>query len=408
MILPSAPRIEGQAGSIASFALKVRPISRTTSCGQAYELFVNDDSLLAVPVVAGERPVGLLYRHDLTQQLAHGYGRALFERKPVSKLMDPDPLIVDRSVGIEQLQSLIVVEKQSALLRGFIITEGGRYLAMGTALALLRLVMLDTERRNVALEVERRRAEEASLSKSRFLAQMSHELRTPLNAIIGFSDVLRHQMFGPLSERYLGYATDIHTSGQHLLSIINDILDLAKIEAGRFDLHDNTELSLKAACNEVTRMMHERAEAAGLRFDIELERGLPPLRADARAFRQMLLNLLSNAIKFTPPGGSLHLFARLCGDGRLAVGVRDTGIGIAPADLPTALTPFGQISSELSRRYEGTGLGLPLVKSLVELHGGELKIDSAPCQGTTATILFPASRVVGEAAHGPLAVSTGR
>jgi two-component system cell cycle sensor histidine kinase PleC len=328
-------------GSIASFAERVTPISPMLTCGRAYNLFVAEPGLLALPVTEGERPVGLLYRHDLTQHLAHGYGRPLFERKPVTRFMDPDPLIVDRSVGAERIQSMIVVEKQSALLRGFIITEQERYLAMGTALGLLRLSVIEIERRNVALELERRRAEDASSSKSRFLAQMSHELRTPLNAIIGFSDILGQEIFGPLPERYQTYARDIHWSGQHLLSIINDILDMAKIEAGKLEHTDQRELAIDLVCTEVARIMRERATTVGLRLELAMAPGLPRLRADARAIRQMLLNLLSNAIKFTPAGGLVALQAHVLPDGRLGVAVRDSGIGMAPEEVATALLPFG-------------------------------------------------------------------
>lgn len=234
---------------------------------------------------------------------------------------------------------------------------------------------------------------------------MSHKLRTPLNAIIGFSEILSRQMFGPLPGRYRGYVADIHASGQHLLSIISDILDMAKIEAGKLELSDKTELSLEAVCSDAARIVRERAVSARLRFEITVASDLPCLKADARALRQILLNLLSNAIKFTKAGGWVTFFANRASDGRLAVGVRDSGIGIAPEDLPTALTPFGQISNELSRRYEGTGLGLPLVKSLTELHGGEFLIDSVPGLGTTATILFPLARLGRQSAtdEGPTA-----
>ena len=236
-------------------------------------------------------------------------------------------------------------------------------------------------------------AELANRTKSEFLANMSHELRTPLNAIIGFSEIVAGELLGPIGgKRYVEYARDIHASGIHLLSIISDILDLSKIEAGRRELAESM-VDLYDAAESSLRLVRGRAENGGVKLVNDVARTLPRLAADERAVKQILLNLLSNAVKFTPENGRVSIAAELRGDGTLAMSVLDTGIGIAPENIPRALAPFSQVDSSLSRRYEGTGLGLPLVKSLIELHGGRLELASEVGKGTAATIVFPARRV---------------
>jgi signal transduction histidine kinase len=237
------------------------------------------------------------------------------------------------------------------------------------------------------------RAEVANRAKSEFLANMSHELRTPLNAILGFSDIIGRRLFGAAAdERYADYARDIHEAGSHLLSIINDILDLSKIEAGHSTLAES-EISLDTVIGEVRNLVSEHVRKAGVVFRVIAPEPSPLLRIDARKFLQILTNLLSNACKFTPQGGLVTLAARLREDGGLDVTVRDTGIGIAPEDLETVLLPFGQVESAFSRNYHGTGLGLPLAKALAELHGATLGIESAAGAGTNVTVSLPASRV---------------
>jgi two-component system cell cycle sensor histidine kinase PleC len=238
-------------------------------------------------------------------------------------------------------------------------------------------------------EAEKVRAETANRAKSEFLANMSHELRTPLNAINGFSEIMAAEMYGPLGDkRYRDYVTDILNSGQHLLALINDILDMSKIEAGKMSLRFEP-VSLQEVAEDAARLVRNRAEAAGLDLTLEFP-PLPEVEADYRAVKQVLLNLLSNAIKFTPRGGRITILAEVgAGGERVRMGVRDTGIGIAPDDLARLAKPFEQIEHQHAKTQQGTGLGLALSKSLVELHGGLIDLKSAPGQGTTASFTLP-------------------
>jgi len=223
---------------------------------------------------------------------------------------------------------------------------------------------------------------------------MSHELRTPLNAIIGFSEILTGELFGPHSvPRYGEYAGDIMQAGKHLLALINDILDLSKAEAGRLDLN-RERIFLPEMFDECLRLVRERAKSQGLSLVKTVPSNLPDLEADRLRLKQILLNLLSNAVKFTPPGGEIELAARRNSDGGIALRIRDTGLGIAPENIALALEPFRQIASPLARKSDGTGLGLSLVKSLTELMGGKLSIQSVPNQGTTVHVSFPSSSAV--------------
>lgn len=246
---------------------------------------------------------------------------------------------------------------------------------------------LEEARRQTAAALEV--AQRAGRAKSEFLALVSHELRTPLNSILGFSELVRDQIGnGRNPERLVEYAEAIHSSGSHLLALINDILDLSKIEAGQMDLHLEW-IDPAATARTVTGLMREQATRKGLTLECRLDPAVGPLRADPRRFRQMLMNLLSNAVKFTDVPGSVAVEGRVTPDGGLALAVVDTGIGMRSQDVERAMEPFGQIDSPATRAQQGTGLGLPLVARMAQLHGGRLAIDSSPGAGTTATIWFP-------------------
>jgi PAS domain S-box-containing protein len=255
-----------------------------------------------------------------------------------------------------------------------------------------------------AMEVAMQEAELANRAKSEFLANMSHELRTPLNAIIGFSEIIQSETFGPVgSPKYRDYVSDIHESGKHLLALINDVLDLSKIEAGQMQLHEQT-IDVPAVIRSAMGFMAERAREGGVTLAAELGPDpLPLLLADRRMVMQILANLLSNAVKFTPSGGRVAVKAWYGPHGGYVVQVVDNGIGMALDDIPKALARFGQVDSGLQRAHEGTGLGLPLTKSLTELHGGSLDLQSEIGVGTTVTVRFPAERVVGASTSSALA-----
>jgi signal transduction histidine kinase len=233
-------------------------------------------------------------------------------------------------------------------------------------------------------------ADAASKAKSEFLAAMSHELRTPLNAVIGFSEVMQNEVFGPLGHaRYREYAESIRGSGTHLLGLITDVLDMSRLDAGDLAL-SKEEIRIADLISEAVRMIALQAEAANVSLIESVEPWLPTLHADRRRVRQVLINLLTNAVKFTPAEGTVHVSAHRLGD-NLAIEVSDTGIGMAAHEIPKALERFGQVDSRLSRKYEGVGLGLPLAKQLIELHGGQLELQSTPGTGTVARVILPAT-----------------
>lgn len=245
-----------------------------------------------------------------------------------------------------------------------------------------------------ASDEARQRAEAANIAKSRFLATMSHELRTPLNAILGFSEVMKAEILGPMpNATYKEYSTDIHASGQHLLNLINEILDLSRIEAGRFELNEEA-VSLPYSVEDCVRLLGIRAKTKGIAVKEIFEEGMPTLWADERAVRQITLNLLSNAIKFTPTEGTIYVKVGWTAGGGQYLSVRDTGPGIPEDEIPVVLSSFGQGSNALKTAEQGAGLGLPIVRGLVDLHGGSFTFKSKLRVGTEVIIAFPPERVM--------------
>jgi two-component system cell cycle sensor histidine kinase PleC len=267
----------------------------------------------------------------------------------------------------------------------------------------LKLLSFQTEKDDLIAELEvakslsdeaRRRAEEANMAKSRFLASMSHELRTPLNAILGFSEVMATEVLGPLNNPlYKEYAGDIHRSGAHLLELINEILDLSRIEAGKYELSEES-VSLLEVAEDCIGMIQLRAKSKNIRIEEQFETHLPSLWADEKALRQVILNLLSNAVKFTPQGGEIMVKAGWTAGGGQYISIRDNGPGIPENEIPVVLSAFGQGSIAIKSAEQGTGLGLPIVQAILAKHGGEFKLKSKLREGTEVIAILPSSRVL--------------
>ena len=254
--------------------------------------------------------------------------------------------------------------------------------------------IVELEQARLNSDEARRRAEEANLAKSRFLATMSHELRTPLNAILGFSEVMKSELFGPHAvPLYKEYSNDVHSSGQHLLMLINEILDLSRVEAGRYDLREES-VSLAHIVQECRHLMALRANKRQITLNEMIERTLPRIWVDERAMRQVVLNLLSNAIKFTPQGGAVAIKVGATPQGGQFVSIRDTGPGIPEAEIPIVMSSFGRGTLAQKNAEEGSGLGLPIVKGLVEMHGGLFTLKSVVREGTEVIVTLPPERVI--------------
>jgi signal transduction histidine kinase len=342
----------------------------------------------------------------IVQQLLHGTQAAGELRDPVTgttRLLSSSPVgstgqpgwtvVVVQDTGGVEAETTSVLADQRALRLALV-----AILLLGT-FAFARIAAASVRQRKllaVALgqvEAKSREVEAANRHKSEFLANMSHELRTPLNAIIGFSEVLTQQMFGAINAKQGEYLGDIQTSGQHLLSLINDILDLSKVEAGKMELQ-LSRFSLTAALESVLLMVRERAAGRGIDLGTEIDPAIGQIEADERKVKQIVLNLLTNAVKFTPTGGKVTLVATRDGTG-IVVAVKDSGVGIAPADQARVFEEFAQGTPAATAEQEGTGLGLTLSRKLVELHGGRIWVESEVGRGSTFSFTLPTAKNVG-------------
>jgi two-component system, cell cycle sensor histidine kinase PleC len=310
------------------------------------------------------------------------------------------PLVV--TVGLDLDRALAASRNYTATM--IAIAFGATLLLTGLAAHLIREIRsraaqeVKLQASNAALTESTERAETANRAKSQFLANMSHELRTPLNAIIGFSEMLTAGIPGRLNPKQQGYVENIHEGGGFLLRVINDILDLAQVDAGKLQLHEEKDIELDSIAAACIALVEEQAIVGGLRLALEIESRMPRVIADSTRLSQILLNLLSNAVKFTEPGGAVTLAISRAENGGVVIEVRDTGAGMTTAEIEIALQPFGQVDCGLARRHNGTGLGLPLARELAELHGGSLHVDSEKGRGTTVTVALPAARVLAETA----------
>ena len=369
--------------------------------GQFEDLYIVDgNGRLVGRAAVPSAPTADLRADPVVQQLLAGTAVAGELRDPVTgttRLLTSSPIgstgqpgwtvvAVQDTGGVEAETAAVLADQRTLRLALVAILLLGTFAFARIAAGSVR------QRRQLAVALEQvetksREVETANRHKSEFLANMSHELRTPLNAIIGFSEVLRQQMFGAINPKQGEYLEDIQTSGQHLLSLINDILDLSKVEAGKMELQ-LSRFSLPAALESVLLMVRERATGRGIDMRTELDPAIDQIEADERKVKQIVLNLLTNAVKFTPSGGTITLKTKRDGAGAV-VSVRDTGVGIAPADQARVFEEFTQAGAGVASGQEGTGLGLTLSRTLVVLHGGRIWVESEPGKGSTFSFTLP-------------------
>jgi len=385
--------------SVGALARPLPPVTPEMTCREVFDRMRDTGAEAGLAVVDGERLLGLASRHNLMKNFAHPVTYALYENRPITLLMRRDPLVVERRTGIDRVSELIAKEKASALEEGFVVVSGGRYLGIGTTADLLDLSVRKAREQIVELEAARAEAERASKAKSSFLANLSHELRTPMNAIMGFTELIASGAVGDVNAKQAEYLQDVQTSARRLLGLINDLLDLSRAEAGRLELEE-TPTDLNALIREACRVVMLRARDKGVALACDLPCEVQ-VHVDERKLLQVILNLLTNAVKFTPSGGRVRISVHAESDGGVRVDVADTGVGIPEADRQRVFEPFGRGRGAQTLQAEGCGIGLSLVRILVEIHGGTVTLDSEEGAGTRVSVRLPASRVVALGPAGP-------
>ena len=398
MVMTFIERAEPRDGNwtVERIINTVEPIAPSTPCADAVRLLADLDGRLALPVVAAGRPLALLSRRLFLTSYSQPLVQAVFERRPVHRFLESvggnvTPLVVEASLSLDDLKELITTKFPEAVVDGFMIVRDGIYAGVASGADVLGSALERARSQMRALDIAREDALRASPAKSAFLANMSHELRTPLNAIIGFSELLEKHYAGGLNQRQGEYVGDIRRAGHHLLALINDILDLSRAEAGKLQLVEE-DLDLDSILTTATRMVEPRVRSQSLHLIHHPSIAPIKVYADAQKLAQIAINLLSNAVKFTPAGGTIEI---ACGidDQRCPIfTVSDTGIGIEPDEIASVLQPFERGRKPAANAQEGTGIGLPLARSFVELHGGTLSLQSAPGVGTVVTVRLPAAR----------------
>ncbi len=398
-VLPPVEIVSAELGPVRSAFVMcagdmVEPgpaVSPEATGGEVLALFKRSPLTSIVAVVDDAGTVlGALERDRILSAFAQPLWYDVYNRRPVWPLSNRRPLLVDRAVPLDQIKQLIAREYPGTIQSGFLIAEEGRFAGFGAMAQLLELTVQQAHRRLIELDHARNAAESAAAARSRFLATMSHELRTPLNAIIGFSDLLLMQVENGGTAMKLGeYLGDIGSSGRHLLQIINDILDFSKLETGAVTL-DEHDFSLEPMISSAVRIARGQSETKEVELTAAAIDPAIVIKGDERKLRQVLLNLISNAVKFTPKGGKVEVSTHVDSGGVRVIAVKDDGVGISSEDLERVFEPFVQADANFDRASSGTGLGLPLSRKLVELHGGTLHLESTPGEGTTAVVTLPA------------------
>ena len=364
---------------------------------QVYDAFSADPGLHMLPVVDAGRPIGLITRANLINRFARPYQRELYGKKPCTTIMDSKPLLVDKDTSLQELSLTIAQADLHHLSDGFIVTEGERYLGTGTGHDLMRQItqmQINAEmERTAAANRARDEAIMASQFKSQFLANMSHELRTPLNAILGYSEMLAEEAKGLGEEEFVSDLHKIHSAGRHLLGLINNILDLSKIEADKMELYLEN-FNVAAMADEVCATLLPLVEKNGNTLEVRYAGVSGEMRADLTKIRQILFNLLSNASKFTEQGTIVLTISREGSGGAndwLRFEITDSGIGMTEEQLGKLFQAFIQADASTTRKYGGTGLGLAISQRFCRMMGGDIAASSEPGKGSTFTVTLPAS-----------------